>query len=452
MVRTRAYGPGQVLVLFCLALFVLMGFMAIAVDVGLLWTDRRAMQTAADAAAIAGINALQSNISCTAGSSTTNCPAATDVAAINGYSVNGPNSTTITVGLPTSVPGAGSGTYVQVDVKQAVPTYFMRALGTLFPGTNFNTVNVDATAIAGYTSGSGCVIGLNASAANTISITGSGTIDAPNCNAIDNSDNSSSALVTSGSGSLTANAIGVVGGFSGTGFTPTPKKVAPIGDPLAYLTAPTVGSCMTGTYATIASSGNGGTIGPGTYCGGIKVQGGHSLTLTAGLYILLGGGLTVSSSTISGRGVSFFNTYWMSGDPTADQNVNNSNQYKPIDISGGSSASLSAPTSQLTGVTGGPWEGILFFQDRNVCTGTNFCDPSGSTSGNQNTLSGGSGTGFQGVLYFPETPVVYSGGSSSTGYTSLIADAVTISGPSSFGSNYSTLTDGSPVKTTTLYE
>jgi Flp pilus assembly protein TadG len=442
MIRTRAYGRGQVIVLFCLALFVLMGFLALAVDVGLLWNDRRQMQTAADAAAIAGLNSLQSNISCVAGTSKTNCPAATDVAAINGYTVNGPNSTTVTVALPTSITGAGRGTYVQVDVKQTVPTYFMRALGVLFPGTNFNTVNVGATAVAGYATGSGCVIGLNASAANTIEISGSASINAPNCNAIDNSSNSTSALVSSGSGTLKANAIGVVGGASGTGFTPTPTQgIAPISDPLAYLTAPSTGLCMTGTNASIASGGHGGTIGPGTYCGGITVSGGAQLTLTTGLYILYGGGLNVSGSTINGNGVSFFNT----GDAA--------HQYKPINFSGTSSANLSAPTSELTGVTGGPWEGILFFQDRNVCNvNSGYCDSSGHTNGNQNTLSGGTGAGFQGILYFPETPVIYSGGSSSTGYTSIIADAVTISGPSSFGSDYSSLTDGSPVKTTTLYE
>ncbi|MGA9723414.1 MAG: pilus assembly protein TadG-related protein [Candidatus Binatus sp.] len=445
MIRSRAYGRGQVLVLYCLALFVLMGFLALAVDVGLLWNDRRQMQTAADAAAIAGMNALQGNISCSAGTSTTNCPPASDVAAINGYAVNGPNSTTVTVALPTSLPNVGSGTFVQVNVSQAVPTYFMRAFNALFGGTSYNTVNVGATAIAGYTTGTGCVIGLNASAANTISITGSGSINAPKCNAVDNSNNSSSALVTSGSGSLTANAISVVGGASGTGFSPTPTTgVAPITDPLGYLTAPTVGSCMGDPDKSIASGGNGGTIGPGTYCGGIKVSGGHTLNLNPGLYILNGGGLNVSASTINGTGVSFFNTGTASG----------TTGYKPIDISGTSTATLSAPTSELTGVTGGPWEGILFFQDRGICTGTSFCDTSGHTSGNQNTLSGGSNGNFQGVLYFPDTPVTYSGGSSSpgTGYTVLIGDAITISGPSSFGSDYSSLTDGSPIKTTALYE
>jgi Flp pilus assembly protein TadG len=437
MNRLLRHEHGQILALFGIGLVVLMGFMALAVDVGMLWSDRREMQTAADAAAEAGAVALRQGNNVTT--------AARDAAGLNSFTngavVDG-NSISVAVNNPpTSGPYSGNANYVEAIVEQPQATYFLRALG-------YNTVDVSTRAVSGYVNGPGCVISLNPSANSAITVSGSASITAPKCNVVDDSNASSSALNGSGSASITANAIGVVGGYTSATYSPTPKTgIAPLPDPLSNLAAPTIGAvpaaCNTATRAEHGYSATGGeTINPGVYCGGITVSGGKSLNLSPGLYILYGGGLTVSASTLRGTGVSFFNTGTASGNT----------QYKAINISGGSIANLSAPTSQLTGVTGGPWEGILFFQDRGICAGTSFCDAAGSTSGNQNTVSGASGAAFQGVLYFPNTPVVYSGGSSGTGYTVLIADAITVSGPSSFGSDFSSLADGSPIKTSALYE
>jgi hypothetical protein len=52
---------GQMLVLFVLAIGALVGFMAMAIDVGLLFEDRRHLQNTADAAALAGVAELPLN-------------------------------------------------------------------------------------------------------------------------------------------------------------------------------------------------------------------------------------------------------------------------------------------------------------------------------------------------------------------------------------------------------
>jgi len=52
---------GQTLLLFVLALGVLIGFVALAIDVGLLYEDRRHLQNTADAAALAGVAELPTN-------------------------------------------------------------------------------------------------------------------------------------------------------------------------------------------------------------------------------------------------------------------------------------------------------------------------------------------------------------------------------------------------------
>ena len=52
---------GQTLLIFVLALTVLLGMTAMAIDVGLLFEDRRHMQNTADAAALAGVAELPGN-------------------------------------------------------------------------------------------------------------------------------------------------------------------------------------------------------------------------------------------------------------------------------------------------------------------------------------------------------------------------------------------------------
>ena len=58
---SRAAQPGQVLVIFALSIFVLIGFVALAVDAGYLMAQRRQAQSAADGAAMAAAKAYQRN-------------------------------------------------------------------------------------------------------------------------------------------------------------------------------------------------------------------------------------------------------------------------------------------------------------------------------------------------------------------------------------------------------
>ena len=51
---------GQTFLLVSIALVVLLGMAALAVDVGDLWTTRRLMQSAADAGAVAGADEMRS--------------------------------------------------------------------------------------------------------------------------------------------------------------------------------------------------------------------------------------------------------------------------------------------------------------------------------------------------------------------------------------------------------
>jgi hypothetical protein len=126
-----------------------------------------------------------------------------------------------------------------------------------------------------------------------------------------------------------------------------------------------------------------------------------NVTLNPGVYILNGGGLTVSSSQaqLSGTGVMVY----VSGDAA--------HSYGGVNITGGATLNLSAPTS-------GTYNNILFFQDR-----------SQGSSSTQNTFSGGSTVNVSGVLYFPTQKLIYSGGSGTDlPSVGIVADLLEITG------------------------
>jgi Flp pilus assembly protein TadG len=397
---------GQVLVLVAIGIIVVMGFAALAVDVGQFWSVRRDMQTAADAGAVAGAIALRLSQDPTA--------AANSATAMNGFT-NGTNSVTVKVNNPpASGIYAGNTSYVEVIVTQPQPTYFMRVLG-------YNRVTVGARSVASSVNSPACFYALDPSSSGAATVSGSSAVTL-DCGAMINSSNSS-ALVGNGGATLTAANIGVAGGYSGGGFTPIPiTGIAPAPDPLAYLQPPTVGACNF-TNVHVGNGGAADNLQPGVYCGGIQVSGNNPVTFASGVYILEGGlKVTAKNATISGTDVMFYNT----------QSAGYS--YGEIALSGSTTVHLSAPTT-------GQYPGILFFQDRSIPTGAK-----GST------ITGSSGSTFDGAIYFPTTAVSYSGSSSSDGYTIIVGYDVWVGGNSVLGDNYSSLPDGSPIRSTALYE
>ena len=396
--------------LAAIAIVVLLGIVGLSVDVGMLWRTRRAAQTAADAAAVAGSEAMGQNLSIST--------AAVQMTGLNGFT-NGVGGVTVAVNNPPlSGTYAGNSNYVETVVTQATNTYFLRALG-------YTTINVSARAVAGGISSPNCIYILDPSGSGAFSMTGSGTLSSSCGIAIDSGG--CDALSATGSLSISASSIGVVGDYSMVGsgsITPTPvTHIAAVADPLLYVSAPTVGSC---SYTKAKYSGSSPvSLSPGVYCDGITINGSSTVTFSAGTYVLLGGGLTVTgSATLSGTGVTFYNTQ------------NSSYAYGPISFTGSATSNFSAPTT-------GSLAGILFFQDRSI--------PVGSDS---STIVGSGSSSWDGALYFPTTALSYTGSSSGSGYTVIVAYdmSLTGSGTMTLGSNYSALPNGSPAKSYALYE
>ena len=405
------FAGGQVMILICVGIVALVGMIAIVADFSFMQHQRNKMQTAADSAAMAASEELSYGDFVKAGKAD---------ASTNGYT-DGTGGITVAINNPPSTgPNSSNSGYVEAVVSGSEPTYLLRVLGV-------NSMTVSARAVAYEGNGPSCIYVLNPSASAAFSASGTVNVQS-GCGLMVNSS-ASNGLSANGNVTVKAPSIGVVGNYSTTGgasFTPTPKTgIIAATDPLSSVPAPTVGSCAHTNYKLTGTTGSSGSpfqIYAGTYCGGITVNGNAWLHFNSGTYVLAGGGMSISSNTVmSGTGVTFYNTTGNGG-------------YGGISINANSTVNVSAPTT-------GPLAGILFFQDRSI-----------PTTGAASTLSGNSTSTFDGALYFPTTALTFNGNSSSNGYSIVVANKLTLVGNSSLGNNYSSLTNGSPIKSTILAE
>lgn len=395
---------GQTLVLGAVFLAVLMGFLALAVDVSWLYRSREQVQIAADAAATAA--ALDYKY----GESNNAQADATTAAEANGMT----GTINVTINNPPLSGYHKSAGYTEAIVTQSIPTFFMKVF-------HFNAVTIAARAVVGSTGNGGCGWTL-ARSGTDVSLSGNGSLTASGCDIYDDSS-ASDALTVSGNGSITAKAIGIVGGYSDTGngqISPNPPTtgIAPAADPISITPPSTSGDVCTGNNCNPNNSGNNTLVlQPGTYTS-ITNSGNGSLTLTAGNYIItgnfttsgngavtlgageysIGGNLSLQGNGgLTGTGVSFFTD----GSTT---------------ISGNGTMTLAAPTS-------GTYSGVLLAQ---------------STSDNDAMqISGNGSASIQGIIYAPDAPVTLTGNGNLNVSLDIIADSLNIAGNGSITmSNY----------------
>jgi hypothetical protein len=418
---------GQVLVLSVFCLPILLAFLALAVEVGLLFDARRQMQTAADAAAIAGAAEINYGDFVSAAKAAATQNGFTDGTSNVTVQVN-PSGTTV----PSPASGAfiGQSGYLEVIVSQVEPTYFMNFVNSII-NLNFGTMTVSARSVAALGASQNCVYALKNSGVGLL-VNGNSQFTAPGCGILVNSS-SNPAMSVSGSGNVTAGSVSVVGvavtDNSGSKITPTAVDgVAPGSDPLSFLQPPLnsstscVADPINGTW--FASKTIGPAIAGGTVCYRGLNTGSGTITLNPGTYVI-DGALTMSNGvTIISPGAT---TFYISSTATGAGFVNGS-----VDLSGGVTATLVAPTS-------GTYNGILFYQDRGDSTAA--------------TITGGANATLKGILYFPDAQVNLSGGTSTTMFTPVIAASLSLTGGSSFqDNNYSGVNPSSPLTSPRLVE
>ena len=434
---------GSILVIAAFGMIAIVGFAALAVDVGNLRLVRRQLQMAADAAAIAG--ALEV-IPCNGTPACSTMTSAMQGALVeNGF----PGSTVLTncdttqvAGLELMInngpctqpsdPNANNLNYIEVVLSEPAPVYFAKVLG-------FSSMPIVVRAEAAR-SNPYCTYVLDKTGSNAATVTSGATFDTT-CGMVVESNSSTSVACTNGT--VNASFVGLVGTGTSSGCTIHASvligmKVPTPSDPLANLAKPPVPACGSSTSSPYHGSASALTIagtatlyGDYAYCGGITIQNGANVSFQPGTYVLTStnggapanpGGLTMQiGATISGTGVTFYNF-----GPSGGINMSY--------VANAGSITLSAPTT-------GSYSGMLFLQD-----------PANTTAA---TITGADiwNTSLTGTYYFPTAKVTYSY-DGTVPYNLLVAYDITFAEASSSqgvthsaaaqNNNYSILYDNGP--------
>ncbi len=238
-----------------LSMTIIFGFLAFAIDVGLLFNNKRKLQNAVDAAATsAAIDYMFNN------SQTTATAAAN--AAITANQISNP---AVTVNFAPNITSTyhNSVDYVEVIATEPATTFFMGIF-------HQHTVTIKARAVAGLPGkGNACVIVLSPTASDALQLQGSFDVSADACGVVVDSNASDALQFTGGGGSLTAGYVSVVGGDGGQTGDSSPAPVtgaAPITNPLPNLIGPQPSTDCTslntntntsvGSSTTLKTSGN----------------------------------------------------------------------------------------------------------------------------------------------------------------------------------------------------
>jgi Flp pilus assembly protein TadG len=383
---------GQAAVFIALVMgFVLVGCLALAVDVSMLFREKRVAQAASDSAAIAAAEE-QSYGNATA--------AAKAMASLHGFAAS-----TVTVNNPPAYGGyAGNSAYTEVIINNPTPTYLMRFFKT-------NTVNVTARSVSGGGLVSPTCICLAGTSGEVLNLSNDAKLNATGCGVMDNSS-SNNALGVVGSARINALSLGTVsttwnnasnyssnvnGGGSITASTHIVTGVAANCAP-TLPAAPTWGACLADPYPNWVS----GTVHVGPSAGGTQCYNaltvganGNSIFMDPGIYVIKGGELHFESgsggySNLGGNGVFFY----LTGGAT-------------LVVDSGANMNVTAPSS-------GTYSGILVVQD--------------PADTNTISIQGGSNTTFNGAIYAPNAGVNLGNGSTSGYSAEVYANSLTMEG------------------------
>jgi hypothetical protein len=295
---------GQALIITVLCMAVLLGALGLAIDAAVLFRAKRNMQTAADAAAMAGAVEMFYN------GSTNVASKAYAAAKANGVDNTVSGNTVIVNTSPTLNPGGVScPSCVQVRLATPNPTVFMAAVG------GPKSVNVAAMGVAGSPGYSHtCMYVMDPSNPDTLDIHGAGSINAPGCDVYVNSDSPAALCVTGSAGKSDLSPGGAIvvhgnqdskGNCKGTPGPPTQFGAGVQSSP--YATTLPLHPESNCTSTTDLSSLTGTVTGPGYGGYACYSNGSCTTTTTKGVTTTTCNPVTLSSATL-GPGTYVFTT------------------------------------------------------------------------------------------------------------------------------------------------
>jgi Flp pilus assembly protein TadG len=362
---------GSVAIQVALMMLVLLGFVALGVEITGLLLEHRKQQSASDSAVMAAVSVIGSSDPTTEGRA---------VSAESGYQ-DGVNGVTVTVANPpTSGAHAGAANYVEVTIQQTVTpvlTQFIKAGG--FP------VLTRSVAVSGHTI-TACVLALDGSAAGAIQLDNNAIVHVHNCGMIANSNSETAVNLRENSlldGSVaTPGGVVVANGAHVNYYTYAHASAAT--DPYSGMSPGT-----RPTTELTAAKNPSSALNPGYYPDGFDFNNNTNVTLNPGVYWIgskleLGNGMTLTGSGV---------TLVIDGGYAIDTALN-------------ATVTMTAPTSGAT-------KGILFYSS----PGNSTID---QIFGNNMTLNA------SGALYFPSQNVVFNNNLTSAATACLQVVAKTV--------------------------
>lgn len=369
---------GGLAIYAALSLPIVAGMVGMGLDMSVWYAMKRDMQGIADAAAVGAAHTLFQG-----GTETEATASAMAEAARNGYHT-GPAGNQVTMTYNTVTTGNITET-VQASVRMEAQMHFA--------GLFLDQMHVAADAAAGLQQlGQQCVLALHGSAPGTITFEGNTDADV-GCGVASNSSHVSQSIIVSGSAVLTANPVQAKGdievsesGVINSDFPLYPWS-PPVSDPYDDWTMPpmpaacdyngeAVGPAETVTFTQLNAEGT-------RFCGGLDLRG--TVTFEAGIYFIDGDTFRINSQALvdASAGVTFILT-----GPDPDN-------IAQADINGSGGLTINAPDS-------GPTEGMAIVQDYTATPSEAF---------NDNQINGDANMNINGILYFRNQPLTYSGGS-----------------------------------------
>jgi hypothetical protein len=384
----------MVVALVAVCLCIILGFVAVVVDGGLLFDRQQRVQATADAAALAAADDMFKMWPQNQGldPNGTAVAAAQAVATANGY----PN---ITVNIPPlSGPFAGQPGYAEVYVNYNQKRYFSRLFGS-------DDVPIQCRAVSQgmWSAPKMGILVLDPTQPGAMNVTGGGNVSVTGASLIIDS-NAPNAGTASGGGTVTATEIDITGvpGYNG-GHWNSPNiysGVLPTPDPLAYLPEPDPSTMTIQATRNVHESGPKTlSLQPGVYQGGITISGQASLNLAPGIYYMQCGGFSFTGQgSLYAVGVMIFSAPCSNSDN--------------ISINGSGAMTLSPMTT-------GIYAGISLFQAR--------------SSTNTIYVSGNGNSNMTGTFYTQHGTLNVSGnGSNDVLGSQYISDLLTVNGNGSF--------------------
>ena len=407
---------GQTLILTALCMTAMIGFMALALDVGTLFRARRNMQIAADAAAMAGTTEFFYN-----GASAVRTKAYAAAKANGVDNTVAGNVVSVTL-PPVSIGGTSCATCVQVVVSTPNPTVFMGQ----FLGTSI--VNVAATAVGGAPSASSvCMFVMSPSADDALWIHGAGSINASGCSVYVNSSQPDALCVTGSAGKSDLANIdvhgqqGSSGNCKGDPGVPVSQSVSVMTDPWENLPDPSL-SCNSGNTTNLTTGTLTGTVaGPGYE--GVACYSAGSCTTKKGVTTCTPAVANLTAATL-GPGTYVFTT---GVSITGNVVVGNGSPTTGTSPSGGATIAVSG-TSSLNIDTASAFTIYAPADPTNTYNGVALYQTPTDTSAMQISF-GSSAAVFDGMVYAPGAAVTLhdegGGGLSATG---LVVGTIYVNG------------------------